>query len=79
LRIAWSTELVPGQAGIHRETLSIKNPKNKNKNKKTKKRELPKPKDPEIFKIEMKQRRGGDGKGEKPWCSGSTGGKGLAF
>jgi hypothetical protein len=29
LRPAWSTELVPGQPGLHRETLSRKNKKEK--------------------------------------------------
>jgi hypothetical protein len=44
LRPAWSTEWVPGQPGLHRETLSRKN-KNKNKkpNKQTKKRSEPNP------------------------------------
>jgi hypothetical protein len=37
LRPAWSTEWVPGQPGLHRETLSRKN-KNNNKKKKTKKK-----------------------------------------
>ena len=37
-RLAWSTERVPGQPGLHRKTLSRKNQiqKNKNKNKKGK-------------------------------------------
>jgi hypothetical protein len=33
LRPAWSTKWVPGQPGLHRETLSRKAKKNKNKNK----------------------------------------------
>jgi hypothetical protein len=35
-RPAWSTESVPGQPGLHRETLSLKTKKIKNKNKKIK-------------------------------------------
>jgi hypothetical protein len=38
-RPAWSTECVPGQPELHRETLSRKT-KNKNKNKQTKNKEL---------------------------------------
>jgi hypothetical protein len=34
LRPAWSTEGVPGQPGLHRETLSRKNKTNKQKQKK---------------------------------------------
>jgi hypothetical protein len=36
-RPAWSTEGVPGQPGLHRETLSRKTKKQKKQNKKTKK------------------------------------------
>jgi hypothetical protein len=36
LRPAWSTELVPGQPGLHRETLSRKTKQNKTKQNKTK-------------------------------------------
>jgi hypothetical protein len=35
-RPAWSTELVPGQPGLHRETLSRKNQKKKGKTNKQK-------------------------------------------
>ena len=35
-RSAWSTESVPGQPGLHRETLSQKTKKQKNKNQKPK-------------------------------------------
>jgi hypothetical protein len=36
-RPAWSTKRVPGQPGLHRETLSQNKNKNKNKNKQTNK------------------------------------------
>jgi hypothetical protein len=39
-RPAWSTELIPGQPELHRETLSQK--QNKNKNKQTNKKQPPK-------------------------------------
>jgi hypothetical protein len=37
-RPAWSTELVPGEPGVHRETLSKKKKKNQKKNKKQNKK-----------------------------------------
>jgi predicted RNase H-like nuclease len=40
-RPAWSTEWVPGQPGLHRETLSGKANKNKNKPKQTNKQKTP--------------------------------------
>ena len=40
-RLAWSTECVPGQPGLHRETLS-QNTKKKKKKKKRKEKEIDK-------------------------------------
>ena len=49
---AWSTEWIPGQPGLHRETLSRKN-KNKNKTKQTKKQKKGKEKEREKNDVSL--------------------------
>jgi hypothetical protein len=56
-RPAWSTELIPGQPELHRETMSQKN-KNKNKNKQTKQKT--KQKQIRTIKNKHKKREGND-------------------